>query len=221
MTEHYTVGKPATVTSAVQDALLHNPDVIYFAGLADDANALLAHLPTEGRFAQIKVVGGDGLYSIGSYSNDPIVQRNFHRLCFSAFAYADTWGYLGAGAKQPSFFSDYPAFFNPYQQQAMGAYGYGRADGDVILSYDATMVLLEAYNVILSSKEGTTVSMSVTPAELRDALASITASNAFQGATGQIAFGPNNDPLNKVVVMLAVSQKGLVQLQSVHGKFFK
>ncbi len=221
VTEHYTVGKPATVTTALQDALFHNPDVIYFAGLADDANAVLAHLPTEGRFSQIKVVGGDGLYSIGSYSNDATVQHNFHRLCFSAFAYADTWGYLGASAKQPAFFSDYPAFFDPYQQHGMGAYGYSRADGDVILSYDATMVLLEAYKTVLSAKEGTTVTMSVTPIELRDALASITASNAIQGATGQIAFGTNNDPLNKVVVMLAVSQAGLIQLQSVHGKFFK
>ena len=221
VTEHYTVGEPATVTAALQDALRHSPDVIYFAGLADDANALLAHLPTAGPFAQIKVVGGDGLYSIGSYSNDPTVQKNFHRLCFSAFAYADTWGYLGAANKQPAFFSDYPAFFDPYQQHTTGAYGYTRADSDVILSYDATMVLLEAYKTVLSAKLGTTVMPSVTPAELRDALTSITASNAIQGATGQIAFGPNNDPLNKVVVMLAVSPEGRVQLQSVQGKFFK
>ena len=132
-TEHYTVGKPSTVAATLQDALLHTPDVIYFAGLADDANALLAHLPTQGQFAQIKVVGGDGLYSIGSYSKDAVVQQNFHRLCFSAFAYADTWGYLGAKT-QPAFFTDYPTTFDPYQQHGSGAYGYDRSDGDVILS---------------------------------------------------------------------------------------
>ncbi|GAC1400800.1 MAG: hypothetical protein NVS4B12_23510 [Ktedonobacteraceae bacterium] len=221
VTEHYTVGKPATVTTALQDALLHSPDVIYFAGLADDANAVLAHLPTEGPFAQIKVVGGDGLYSIGSYSKDAVVQRNFHRLCFSAFAYADTWGYLSAAGRQPAFFSEYPTFFDPYQQHGTGAYGYSRADGDVILSYDATMVLLEAYKLVLSTKEGVSASVSVTPAELRDALASITASNPIQGATGRIAFNTNNDPLDKAVVMLAVSSEGRIQLQSVQGKFFK
>lgn len=221
VTEHYTVGKPATVTTALQDALLHSPDVIYFAGLADDANAVLANLPTEGPFAQLKVVGGDGLYSIGSYSKDAVVQRNFHRLCFSAFAYADTWGYLAASGRQPAFFSEYPAFFDPYQQHGNGAYGYSRADGDVILSYDATMVLLEAYKLVLSTKEGVSASVSVTPAELRDALASITASNPIQGATGRIAFSPNNDPLDKAVVMLAVSSERQIQLQSVQGKFFK
>ncbi len=220
VTEHYTVGEPATVMNTLKDALLHSPDVIYFAGLASDANALLAHLPTTGPFAQIKVVGGDGLYSIGSYSNDAVVQQNFHRLCFSAFAYADTWGYLGAKT-QPTFFSDYPASFDPYQQHGTGAYGYSRADGDVILSYDAIVVLLDAYQKVLSTKESVTATTNVTPAELRDALASITGPNAIQGVTGQIAFGANNDPINKVVVMLAVSKAGLVQLQSVQGQFFK
>ncbi len=218
--EHYTVGKPATVTTALQDALLHMPDVIYFAGLADDANAVLAHLPTDGPFAQIKVVGGDGLYSIGSYSKDAVVQRNFHRLCFSAFAYADTWGYLGAKT-QPTFFSDYPAFFDPYQQHGTGAYGYSRADGDVILSYDATVVLLKAYQKILTAKDNAIVTTNVTPTQLRDSLATITDANAIQGVTGRIAFGTNNDPVDKVVVMLAVSPTGLIQLQSVQGQFFK
>ena len=186
-TEHYTVGKPATVISTLQDALLHAPDVIYFAGLADDANALLAHLPTEGQFSQIKVVGGDGLYSIGSYSNDAVVQKNFHRLCFSAFAYADTWGYLGAKT-EPSFFTDYPTFFDPNQQHGGGSYGYNRADGDVILSYDAIVVLLTAYQRVLSTQSGAT-NITVTPTELRDALAAITNTNAVQGVTGRIAFG--------------------------------
>ena len=218
--EHYTVGKPTTVTTALQDALLHTPDVIYFAGLADDANVVLAHLPTEGPFAQIKVVGGDGLYSIGSYSKDAVVQRNFHRLCFSAFAYADTWGYLGAKT-QPPFFSDYPAFFDPYQQHGTGAYGYSRADGDVILSYDATVVLLKAYQKVLTANNNAIVTTNITPTQLRDSLATITDANAIQGVTGRIAFGANNDPVNKVVVMLAVSPTGLIQLQSVQGQFFK
>ena len=220
VTEHYTVGKPTTVVTALQDALLHNPDVIYFAGLATDANTVLAHLPTEGQFATIKVVGGDGLYSIGSYSKDAVVQRNFHRLCFSAFAYADTWGYLGAKT-QPAFFSDYPALFDPYQQHGKGAYGYSRADGDVILSYDATAVLLDAYQKVLATKASITVATNVTSSELRDALASITDTDAVQGVTGRIAFGTNGDPVNKAVVMLAVSRRGLVQLQSVQGRFFK
>ena len=189
--------------------------------MADDANALLASLPTQGRYAQIKVVGGDGLYSTGSYSKKAVVQQNFHRLCFSAFAYADTWGYLADVKQQPSFFSDYPAFFDPYQQHTGGTYGYDRAESDVILSYDATDVLLTAYNNVLTAKQGFTAATSVTPVELRDALASITGAKGIQGATGQIAFGPDNDPVGKVVVMLAISPKGLVQLQSVQGKFFK
>ncbi len=81
--------------------------------------------------------------------------------------------------------------------------------------------MLDAYQNVLSTKEGITATTHITPVEVRDALASITDTNAIQGVTGQIAFGANNDPINKVVVMLAVSPKGLVQLQSVQGQFFK
>ncbi len=218
-TEHYAVGKPDTVASTLQDALLHTPDVIYFAGLTDDANALLAHLPTQGPFAQIKVVGGDGLYSINGYSNDPTVRKNFHRLCFSSFAYADTWGYLGAKT-QPAFFTDYPTFFDPYQQHGPGTYGYSRADGEVILASDAVMVMLTAYQRVVSAKQSVGGTATVTPRELRDALAAITDTNAVQGVTGRIAFSSNGDPVNKVVVMLAVSPTGLIQMQFVRGRFF-
>ena len=87
--------------------------------------------------------------------------------------------------------------------------------------YDAVVVLLDAYQNVLSTKETTTATTPITPVEVRDALAAITDTNAIQGVTGRIAFGTNNDPVNKVVVMLAVSPTGLIQLQSVRGQFFK
>src|SRR5205085_8474259 len=87
-----------------------------------------------------------------------------------------------------------------------GIYGYSRADGDVILSYDAMQALLAASKIALAG--GNT---SFTPEQLRQALTQINGANTIQGVSGQIAFGPNGDPMNKAFVILHVSQDGFIQ----------
>ena len=56
-------------------------------------------------------------------------------------------------------------------------------------------------------------------ASLQKALKQITGTNAVQGVSGQIAFGTDNDPINKAIVVLYVDQDGHIHLNSVQGCF--
>ncbi|HYT34113.1 MAG TPA: protein kinase, partial [Ktedonobacteraceae bacterium] len=192
-TEHYTVKKGATIASSVQDALSKKPDFIYFSGYADDVSSLLISLPA----GNMPVMGGDALYELGGYPNS--ARAGFSRLRFTTFAYPDEWGVLGLSARQPTFFSEYPAAFNPGGQHPKGVYGFTRADNDVILSYDAMVALLLGCNNALNSGKNT-----INSDELLQGLRSISGANGFQGVSGQIAFGSDGNPVNKAVVILYV-----------------
>ena len=84
-------------------------------------------------------------------------------------------------------------------------YGYGRANSDTIVSYDALSVLLTAYQRL---SQGQT---------LQVALKELTGDQAFQGVSGQISFGTDGNPLNKAVVLLSLRPDGDVQLASTSG----
>jgi hypothetical protein len=43
-------------------------------------------------------------------------------------------------------------------------------------------------------------------------LTKITGTQAIQGASGQIAFGSDGDPVDKAVLILAVSPEGFIQM---------
>src|SRR6266487_1059187 len=60
-TENYTVGPGGRgkLPTLLQDALSHNPDLIYFSGYANDVSVLLTNLPASGPFASLQVMGGD------------------------------------------------------------------------------------------------------------------------------------------------------------------
>jgi eukaryotic-like serine/threonine-protein kinase len=210
--EQYTVGKPATLSNQLQDALSHNPDLIYFAGYSKDVTVLLTDLPTSGKFADLQVMGGDGLYVLSGYTQEGHIQ--FGRLRFTAFAYPDEWDILGLTSQKPTFFREYPQYFNPNNQPHSSPYGYTRTDSEVMLAFDATFALLEGCRIALSGGKN-----SLTSTELRQALATITGAKAIQGVSGQIAFGPDGNPINKAVVVLSVTQDGYIQLRSVQGKF--
>jgi len=213
-TETYTVGKPETIPAALQDALAHNPDIIYFAGMAADASTLLVDLPVSGPFANLLVMGGDGLYEVHSYAQAARV--NFNRLRFTAFAYPDEWAAQGLGQQEPAFFGEYAGAFDPFHQHASASYGFSRPNGDAILSYDAVVVLLEASKLVFQRTPGR-----ITPSDLRQALSMITGPRAIQGASGQIAFGPDGNAINKAVVVLTVSPQGYIQMVGIHGQFLK
>ena len=213
--ENYTVGQQGNLFALLQDAEKQNPDLIYFSGYASDVAVLLTNLPTSGQFAKLQILGGDALYELGGYS--PSARAGFNRLRFTAFAYPDEWGVVGLTAQKPVFFQEYPLYFNPNNQQHPAPYGYTRADNDVILSYDAMLAILNASANILGSNQ------KVTPATLRQALSQINGAKSFQGVSGQIAFGPDGNPVNKAIVILYVSQGGFIHMESTipSGTFLK
>jgi len=211
-TENYTVGQSghAALPGLLQKAESTNPDIIYFAGHADDVSILLSNLPTSGQYSTLPILGGDALYEL----NYPTSARaGFNHLRFTAFAYPDEWDIQNLQSQKPRFFGDYSATYNPNNQHASGQYGYTRPTADTILSYDAMLTMLKASNIALSS------SISFTPADLQKALQQITGAKAIQGVSGQISFASNNDPSNKAIVILYVDPKGFIHLKSVQGCF--
>jgi eukaryotic-like serine/threonine-protein kinase len=216
-TESYTVGKTANFSQLLNDAATHNPDLIYFAGYANDASQLLKDLPTSGPLASAQIMGGDALYEIGGYGSS--LHGTASRLNFTTFAYPDEWQFLcGQGqtfaCTQPSFFSNYKTFFDPNNQHSSGAYGYQRADGDAILSYDATVAMLTAVN-----NELTGTKTAITTSDVLKGINAIKGANAIQGVSGQISFGTDGNPFKKSLVILRVVNGGFFTLVSVRPCF--
>ncbi len=210
VTEKYTVGNPATLPPALQDALSHKPDLIYFSGYASDLSPLLVDLPTN---STIPILGGDALYELDGYSSS--ASAGFTHVHFTAFAYPDEWSILKPGTSKPAFFADYTLDFNSNGQHATGAYGFTRADSDAMLSYDATIAIFQGCNIALKSGQQT-----ITPQDLQQALLKVNGANAIQGVSGQISFGQNGDPVNKVIVVLDVDSHGRIHMESVSlGQF--
>jgi ABC-type branched-subunit amino acid transport system substrate-binding protein len=136
-------------------------------------------------------------------------------LRFTTFAYPDQWDVLGVGARKPAFFSEYAAAFDPDRQHTGSPYGYTRSDNDAILSYDALMALLKGCSMALSADQKT-----LTPENLRQALAQINGRNAFQGVSGRIAFDASGDPIDKAIVILYVDPDGHIKMEPTRlGQF--
>ena len=215
--EKYTVGKPDNFVQLLNDAETHTPDLIYFSGYAADASVLLTDLPTTGQFANLQVMGGDALYELGGYQSSS--HANGVRMRFTTFAHPDEWPTLCANGKsfacnRPNFFGNYKADFDPNGQYNNGIYGYARADGDVILSYDATTAILTAAQNMLTGTKST-----LTPADLLQGLRKINGANAIQGVSGQISFDGQGNPVNKALVILKIVPPGYIQIDSVQGCF--
>jgi len=200
------VGAPGSVLDKMNDALSKNPDLIYFSGFAADVSTLVTNLPASNN---ILVLGGDALYQLGGY--DANSKAGFTRLRFTGFFYPDVWGILGLNnaPQKPKFFTEYPDAFSANGSKS--GYGYDRADSDATLSYDGMLALLTAYNIAAPSGG------QITPNQLQQALTK----TSFQGASGQIKFGSDGDPVDKSIVVLRVDAQGHIILDRQIGTFLK
>lgn len=215
VTENYTVGAPQTLPGLLQDALRYNPDLIYFAGYPQDAGTLLVNLPACSLSKCLQVMGGDALYDYGDYSKN--ARAYLPRLHFTALAYPDEWSALAPSQQLPSFFSDYPQFFDPNKQYAPNSvYGYTRASGSTMLSYDAMQVLLDASNLAFTEGKQT-----FTPGDLQRALTRITGPQATQGISGRISFESDGSAMKKVVIVLHMDSSFHTQFDTAYGCFLK
>ncbi len=212
-TERYTVGLQGRgqLASLLQDALKHKPDVIYFSGYASDLAVLLEALPSSGPGVTVQIVGGEGLYEGGYSSISPSARAHLGQLRLLAYAYPDEWDIAGLAAQAPPFFQEYKNAFNPSGQPPPKIYRYTRADNDVIMAYDATQVLLTGSTSVLTKGDN------VTSNKLQQALKQIDSKHPFQGVSGQIAFGPDGDPVNKAILIIVVDTQGHFQEKALIG----
>ncbi len=214
-TETYTIGKPETLAGSLQDAVSHQPDLIYFSGYASDVGVVLTDLLSSGAPASLQILGGDALYDLGGYPSS--ARPALDRLHFTTFFYPDEWAVQGldSSPKKPAFFVEYPAAFDPHRQHQGGTYGYTRPTNDAALSYDALLVLLKAYTLAVTAGKTT-----VTPQDIQQGLAQIHDANAVQGVSGQISFDASGNAVEKAVVILYVDSEGRFHMEpSVQGKF--
>jgi ABC-type branched-subunit amino acid transport system substrate-binding protein len=192
----------------IQKALQKNPgtDAFYFTSAnANDAGLFQDALPT-GKYANILAIGGDGGYTIHPNS--------YGRWYFTEYAYHGE-SYLPIAEQ---FAQEYTADFDPgpHPQKPDGTYDYSLANEHAILAYDSASVVLSA--LVMADSNGNTT---LTPQVLANTLPTITEANAFQGVSGQIAFGPDHDPINKAIVILYASEDGHTQLYNIQGCLVK
>lgn len=208
-TEYYSVGdattNPQRLAGQLQDALQHHPDIIYFAGYSPDVSILLQQMKTSDPI----VVGGNALYALSGYMNVP--SSSLSHLRFAALAYPNEWDVLGLSAQKPAFFDDYAQAFGSSKTQYI--YGYNRATSDTMISYDSTQTLLQASKLVLTNKYPFTTS------DMQQGLAELTSQHTFQGVTGQIALGPDGNPINKAITVVC-NKDGYFKMEDmVIGQF--
>jgi ABC-type branched-subunit amino acid transport system substrate-binding protein len=204
----YTKGQTDTLNEPLHNVLLQSPvpDMIFFAGYADDLNALKDMVSSLA--PNMIIMGGDASYELGGYDNG-----NYAHFYFTAFTYPDTWDILcpkgpACTNVRPAFVDDYAATFDPNHQHP-GEYSYARTGPHSILAYDATVAFLQAGDSVIHSGDG-----SISTDGVRNALAKV----KFQGASGQVSFSGSN-PVNKSIVMLCVDSHHLTHLVAVFGQF--
>jgi ABC-type branched-subunit amino acid transport system substrate-binding protein len=200
------------VPGLVQKALGYGPDLVYFAGYANDFDpirgnlyALQPHMP---------VMGGDGLYQLGGYQQN---DSNFQNLYFTTFAstYSST-DQQGRTIQEPQPFStEYSRTFDRLQEYPT-AIDYSIAESDSILAYDVTKALLTAYlraNHKLEQREAIHQALQMMNDDGGNA------QGAIQGASGRISFGLDGNPEDKVIYMLHADASHNVCIAAVYGTY--
>jgi ABC-type branched-subunit amino acid transport system substrate-binding protein len=135
--------------------------------------------------------------------------QDMRRLHFTSFGNPNEW--VG---KSPSFFQEWAqTYVSPVPSGVAPQPQY-----DVMLTYDAVQVLAHATKLVRGSLTGDA---------LRDALAALGHGKipAYQGISGLIYFDSAGDPIDKAIVVLAVTSQGRsgsneITLSQILGRFF-
>ncbi|HEY1348476.1 MAG TPA: ABC transporter substrate-binding protein [Ktedonobacteraceae bacterium] len=194
--------RTAAIKSDLQDALSRpavHPDTsfIYFAAYSEDFSRLLSSLNRDYQeYRQMPRLSGDSAHDRRDFlaSSEGATYTN---LTFTAFAYSGEWN----GQKMPH---EVEAFFSHYRE----IYGADRQNvlpsADTILTYDAARLLFQA-----ALNAGTS-----SGPDIQKALAGFDQSQPFQGVSGAIAFAPDENPIQKAILVLRVDAKGTVLFSS-------
>ncbi|GCE19811.1 branched-chain amino acid ABC transporter substrate-binding protein [Dictyobacter kobayashii] len=189
----YTKGDLSTVDRQMNDILQQKPDLIYFAGYVNEASVMLKRLPPcQAGQSCLAVLGGDALYVQGDYSLEAF--KNYGRLHFTAFA-----AQARSQSQHPQFFINYARDFDPAGQYRPGTYGYNATDADVILGYDATLVLIKASQQLQAQGQS-----QMTGTQMQKVLQTI----SVDGVSGEIHFDHNGNPIAKDIIIMKGSENG-------------
>jgi eukaryotic-like serine/threonine-protein kinase len=198
-----------------QQLNVFNPDLFFFTSpLISDTGNFEDALPSSGSYAKVPVMAGSAGFAI-----HPNV---YGRLYFIGLAFADEWqnaknDWLKVFPTVPvsPFFNDFSSDFDPNHQHIPGTYNFNRATQEAILWYDTTSVILQSVSQL--QQNGTALP---TSNDILNALPNITGPSAFQGVSGQIAFGTDHDPIDKALLIM-VAPDGLTKEDSLHGCYVK
>jgi ABC-type branched-subunit amino acid transport system substrate-binding protein len=201
--------QPVNFQPLLQTALQARPDLIYFAGNAQDGNNFLATLnqALENDKSSVKprVLGSDKLYQLVGYS--ALDRANFHDFDFTAFAYPD----------EPSVTDmkkDYALLFDQGDANPpVRAYGYSRPDNDAILSYDAMTSLMQGLLYIAAAGKQV-----FTAQDLLDALGSVSFQMLGTDKERTVRFDNKHQPTDGKVVVLRVDENGYIQINPDMGE---
>lgn len=194
----------------VMDAIVNHVDLIFLPGFDADgvrlARALGLAEQTFGwsaYLAKLKILGGDGLDTsliLGSGAGpDAALAKAFpqdmQRLVFTSFADESEWNSLPAK----------PTFLTTWEN----LYGIVSASNpNPPVPINTAIMVCDAFGVLAYAMEHLNGPLSGD--SLRDTLAAIGVGSikAYQGLSGQIAFGNDGNPVNKAVVLLEVVAGG-------------
>jgi ABC-type branched-subunit amino acid transport system substrate-binding protein len=184
----------------------HNLKLIYLPDVSpDDAIALLFFVRSKG--SQAQVLGSNAFYQF-VHATEP--GKSFAGLLYTAFAFHDEWS--GNLPQKPWLLKDYPAIFNAQKQHQHSLYGTQIPNADVILSYDATDMLVGASREFLENEQSNIT-------HHFDALWKKLKAGGFQGVSGCLAFDSDGQPLNKAVAVLQVQTDGTNHMVDQQGRY--
>jgi len=189
------------------------PSLVYFAGYSGDFNKLLNLLRKNQEFQQysaLPVFSGDSAYNPRGYP-----PSSYKDIYFTAFASPDQWGNFPDpctidSSKPPSdVFCHYTEAFDPSHKYP-GQYRISRTDATVMLTYDAATVLIQGYLTAYRDKKSSPAKQDV-----QQAIQGFDICHPLQGVSGMIAFAPDNNPINKAIVLLRVDSNGFTIFDSL------
>ncbi|GER89668.1 hypothetical protein KDW_38300 [Dictyobacter vulcani] len=186
------------ITSKMTDAVgkMQRYSLIFFAGYSEDFSRFLSNLVPQ--LKNSPVISGDAQYDKKDFiaANSYDVYKNFS---FSAFTHPAEWD--GVNTKPDEVTAFETTYHSLYPTTAVDL-----PTENTILTYDAASVLFFAArnSSILAFQN------------IRSALAKIDQCHPFQAVSGSLAFAPDGNPYQKVILMLTVPSNGIVTLKSIN-----
>ncbi|BCL81592.1 hypothetical protein ccbrp13_40570 [Ktedonobacteria bacterium brp13] len=203
-------------------------NLIFVAGYDIDAvrlatalGQLISQHPGNPKYANIKILGGDALYTNlllgnGSGSDAALAANNpqyMQRIYLTSFSQYNEWQI--SGVAEPAFLSDWAHYYHASITASQNALP---PTPDAILTNDAVGVIVDAANL---SPNNTTA---LTGDIIKNNLNKIGKGKipAYQGVSGRILFDSSGNPVNKAIVLLHVGASGngnSIQLLGITGTY--